>query len=215
MDRMVHLICVLGSAPGIGKSTLYHGLRSAFERDGLRVDHFLEEDILTAPEFATVAAEFGSTGVVAMATLLAATKAYAARIEGFDVAIADSQLPYLPSLLAFGHSREEIAGFLSEVAEVVDPVVVYLDGDPAKALRRAVEREDPAWLDWFVAKLARYEVTPAVHDAASAAAYLEAEREAILDLLSGWRLVVVDGADESAPADLLGRVLERIGRMEG
>lgn len=209
------LICVLGSAPGIGKSTLCRGLRAAFERDGLSVDHFAEDDILTAPEFEAVAAEFGATGVVAMETFVAATKAYAARIEAYDLAIADSQLPYLPSLLAFGHSRVEIAAFLRELAELVDPVVIFLDGDPEKALRRAVQREDPAWLDWFVAKLARYEVTPAVHDAASAAVYLEAERETILDLLRDWRLVVVDRADESTPEDLLGRVLAQLGRMEG
>ncbi len=68
----------------------------------MRGRHHFAEDILTASEFADVAAEFGTTGVD------------------------------------------------------------FLDGDPEKARRRAVEREDPAWLDWFVAKLARYEVTPAV-----------------------------------------------------
>ncbi len=45
--------------------------------------------------------------------------------------------------------------------------------------------------------------------------YLEAEQEAILDLLRDWRVVIVDRADESTREDLLGCVLERLGRMEG
>jgi thymidylate kinase len=212
---VTRLICVLGSAPGIGKSTLCERLRASFERQRLGVDHFAEEDILTAPEFAEVAGEFRSTGVVAMATLLAATKAYVKRVERFDVAIADSQLPYLPSLIAFGHSREELVSFLADLAEIVrpvDPVVVYLDGDPASALRRAAEREGDGWLDWFVAKLARYRVSPPVHDVRSASAYLAGERETILALLRDWPVLVVDAA---GPGDLVERVLLRLGRMAG
>jgi hypothetical protein len=213
---VTRLICVLGSAPGIGKSTLCQGLLASF--DGQHVDHFAEEDILSASEFAEVASEFRSTGVVAMATFLAATKAYVARVERFDVAIADSLLPYLPSLLAFGHTQEEIATFLRELAEVVrpvDPILVFLDGDPARALRRAVEREEPGWLEWFVGKLGRYDVTPRVHDEESAVAYLNAERAATLSLLRDWRVLVVDRADEASPEDLLRRALEGLGRMDG
>jgi hypothetical protein len=214
-DRVPRLIAVLGSSPGIGKSTLCVGLRATYEAAGLRVDHFAEEDILTAPEFAAVAAEFTGTGYVAMDTFLAATEAYVTRAERADVAIADSQLPYLPSLLTFGHSRDELASFLAKLAEVVrplDPVLVFLDGDPASALWRAVEREDAGWLDWFVAKLARYGAP--VHDPESAAAYVASQRDTILELLDGWRVLVVETGGV-APDDLLARVLAGLGRMAG
>lgn len=217
---MVRLIGVVGSSPGIGKSTLCRGLRAHFEAAGLRVDHFAEEDILSAPEFAAVAAEFTDTGYVAPETFLACSASYVSRVERFDVAIADSLLPYLPSLLAFGHSRDELAAFLAELAVIVqplDPVLVYLDGDPSAALRRAVAREGPDWLGWFVDKLARYRVSPTVDSAETAAAYLVHERETSLALLraGGWRVLVVGDADELPPADLLVRVLEGLGRMAG
>lgn len=71
-----------------------------------------------------------------------------------------------------------------------------------------------------MAGLVRGEARPVRGDAGgpgttSAAVYLEAEQEAILDLLRDWRVVIVDRADESTREDLLGCVLERLGRMEG
>jgi hypothetical protein len=47
------------------------------------------------------------------------------------------------------------------------------------ALRRAADRE-PGWLDWFIAKLATYRVSPPVTDLATATAYLRVERHRTL-----------------------------------
>lgn len=49
---MVRLIAVLGSSPGIGKSTECERLHRGFAAGGLKVDHFAEKDIRTWAEFA-------------------------------------------------------------------------------------------------------------------------------------------------------------------
>jgi hypothetical protein len=50
-----------------------------------RVDHVREEEILTRPEFAEVAAEFETTGYIALDTLHDATVRFVASAAGFDV----------------------------------------------------------------------------------------------------------------------------------
>jgi hypothetical protein len=192
-------VAVWGAAPGVGKSTLCAGLSQVLHDRGLSVDHVREEEILSRPAYAKVAAEFRASGVVRRETLLAATEQYVASVTA-DVAITDALFPYLPSLRAWGHTAEQITGFLDDVAEIVQPVVLYLDGDPLDMLSRAAAREpDPGWLSWYLGKLAAAPGS-GVHDLASAAEYLRAERELDLGLLSRWELYVLPPAE---PEDLL------------
>ncbi|HEV7653903.1 MAG TPA: hypothetical protein VGP36_04080 [Mycobacteriales bacterium] len=181
---MTVFIAVLGAAPGVGKSTLCSGLAAALPG---RVDHFREEEILTRPAYAEVAAEFRAGGEVRPSTLLAATSAFVGRCDG-DFVVTDALFPYLPSLRAWGHSPAALGSFLAALAEIVRPVVLYLDEDPLVALPRAAAREDPTWLDWYLDKLG-------VPDVASAASHLCAERDLTLDLLSSWDLHVLPPAD--------------------
>lgn len=209
MGPMTRLIAIVGSSPGIGKSTACTHLARRLRDAGLRVDHFAEEDILTRPAFAPVAWAFTETGVVAPEVLLSATTAFVAeaRRGGWDVVVADALVPYVPSLRAWGHSEAEIAAFLDDLEAVLrplDPAFCFLDGDPAEALPRAIEREEPGWADWFVDKLSRYEVTPPVHDLPSAVDYLADERAAFRRLLAraGWRVHLVSDAHRRSVAEL-------------
>lgn len=192
---------MVGSSPGIGKSTACGHLVRQLRDAGLRVDHFAEEHILTRPEFGAVARAFNETGVVAPELLLSATAAFvaSAQQDGYDVVVADALVPYVPSLRAWGHREDEIATFLGELEEVLrplDPIFCFLDGDPADALPRAIEREEPGWAEWFVRKLAGYSGAPPVHDLPSAVAYLAEERAVFRRLLArdGWRVHVVPDA---------------------
>jgi hypothetical protein len=132
------LVCVWGVAPGAGKSTLCSALGAALADAGLRVDHFREEEILTRPEFASVAGEFRRTGAVELPTLLASSARFAAAIHagGADVVVADALAPFVPTLLALGHGDQAIAAFTAELAGIlsgVSHVLVYLDGSPGTA----------------------------------------------------------------------------------
>ena len=204
------LVSVWGAAPGVGKSTLCTGLSRSLSGAGLRVDHFREEEILSRPQFAAVAEEFGATGAVGPGTLVAATERFVESVpaRGDDVVIADALVPFVPTLLAMGQGEEAIDTFMADLTGVlapVRPVVVFLDGDAGVALSRAVEREGPEWLDRYVGKLAAYEVSPPVADLASAVTYLRRERTVTLDAVQrhGWGLVVVERADELTPGEAL------------
>lgn len=210
---MTVLVSVWGAAPGVGKSTLCAGLSRSLAGAGLRVDHFREEEILSRSEFAAVAEEFGATGAVAMGTLVAATARFveSVRARGDDVVVADALVPFVPTLLAMGHGEETIDAFMADLTGVltpVRPVVVFLDGDTGTALSRAGEREGPEWLDWYVSKLAAYEVIPPVSDLASAVTYLRRERAVTLDAVRrhGWGLVEVERADELTRGEVLAAV---------
>ena len=66
---MTILVSVWGAAPGAGKSTLCAGLCALLAGEGLQVDHFREEEILTRPEFGEVAGEFRSFCLSACETI--------------------------------------------------------------------------------------------------------------------------------------------------
>lgn len=207
---MTVLITVWGASPGVGKSTLCAGLSRWLADTGLRVDHFHEEEILTRSQFAAVAEEFKATGTVERGTLIAATAKFVDAVvaSGDDVVIADALMPFVPTLLAMGHSEETIDAFMTDLTAVLAPVrlvLVFLDGNAEHALSRAAAREGEQWLDWYVQKLARYEVSPPVTDVASAVKYLARERAVTLGAVrrKDWDLVVIDRTDEFRPGEVL------------
>jgi thymidylate kinase len=212
---MTVLITVWGASPGMGKSTLCAGLVQWLADTGLRVDHFREEEILTRPQFAAVADEFKATGTVQLQTLIAAAAKFvdAVMASGDDVVIADALMPFVPTLLAMGHGDEMIDAFMTDLTEVlarVRPVMVFLDGNAQSALSRAATREGEQWLDWYVGKLASYNVSPPVADVASAVKYLLRERAVTLGAArrKDWGLVVIERADELPAGEVL-RVAQR------
>jgi hypothetical protein len=203
----VRLCAVTGSSPGVGKSTVCTDLTHRLGKAGLRVDHFEEHEVLSRPEFTNVADEFRRTGFVTPQACLDAMSAYAATLRSgdWDVAVTDALVPFVPSLRASGYGEQEIAAFLHDLHEPLDPlapVLVYLDGDPAAALSRASAREGGGWTDWLVARFAGFRNAPAVSDVDSAAAYLAEERKVTLTLLrdTGWSVDVisVDSGDTGA-----------------
>src|SRR6266511_4286785 len=114
-DRVrMRLIAVTGASPGIGKSALCTALTRWLAQAGLSVDQFEEDHVLSRPAFATVAVDFTVTGAVSPTVLIDATVRYLADAEaaGVEVVVMDSLVPYVPSLLAFGHSEQNIAEIL-------------------------------------------------------------------------------------------------------
>src|SRR5262245_9308577 len=152
---MTQLIAIFGASPGIGKSTLARWLAEDVP-PATRVDRFDEEDVLSRPEFAAVATQFRATGNVGLDTLLDASARFVVTAREYDVVITDALFPFVPSLLAWGHDEIAICAFLVRLRAILqplDPVVVYLDGDPADALPRAASRSGDAWLATFLDKV--------------------------------------------------------------
>ncbi|MGV4926866.1 hypothetical protein K2224_32725 (plasmid) [Streptomyces sp. BHT-5-2] len=195
-----HLISVIGSSPGVGKSTLCRAVAEWLTGLGASVDHFEEADILTRSAFKPVAEEFvGGAVAVRPATLVECTRAYVAEslTEGKDYLVTDALLPFIPSLVAWGHDEATLVDVVEQLSRAVEPAqvtVVYVHDDPEKALRRAIEREGAAWEDWYVRKLADSPGTRAVHDLSSAAAHLRFEADLTRRLLAQtpWHVLNVD-----------------------
>lgn len=202
----VELFAVVGTSPGIGKSTLCAAVVREERGRGRSVDHFEEGDVLTRPAFRAVAEEFeGGERPVRPRTLVDGLAGYVhdVRAAGVDVVVADSLIPFIPSLVVWGHDEREITTIVADVAAVlatVDVRLVYLRGDPATALARAVKREGPDWACWYVAKLGAWPGTRSVHDLASAADHLRRETDLTLRVLSttGWPTLVLDVDGRSA-----------------
>ncbi|MEU9112967.1 hypothetical protein AB0D04_14565 [Streptomyces sp. NPDC048483] len=203
----LHLISVIGNSPGVGKSTLCRTLATWLTDRGAKVDHFQEPDILTRPAFRPVAEEFADgTDSVRPETLIAATRAYVtgSRAAGLDVLVTDALIPFIPSLVAWGHDEASIARTLRDLTTALAPAqvtVVYVHDDPTAALRRAIEREDPDWEHWYLTKLHTSPGTRAVHDLPSAATHLRQEAALTQRLLSAtpWTVIPVDATTRNAP----------------
>ncbi|MFE1146729.1 hypothetical protein ACFW42_06305 [Streptomyces albidoflavus] len=196
----LHLISVVGSSPGVGKTTLCRAVAQWLTSLGASVDHFEEADILTRRAFRPVAEEFaGETAAVRPATLTACTRAYVAEslTTGKDHLVTDALLPFIPSLVAWGHDEATLVQVMEDLSRAVEPAqvtVVYVHDDPETALRRAVEREGDAWEEWYVRKLAGSPGTRGVHDLSSAAAHLRFEADLTRRLLArtAWHVLHVD-----------------------
>ncbi|MBE1606536.1 hypothetical protein [Actinopolymorpha pittospori] len=216
-----HWIAVVGNSPGVGKSTLCVALASWLRDAGAVVDHFEEEHILTRAQFRDVAEEFAGDGVVHPRTLVAATRSYVehARGSGVDVLVTDALIPFVPSLVAWGQDEPAIAEIIRDLERAVEPTrvtLVYLRDDPGVALQRAVDREGPAWAEWYVGKLGAAPGTRSVVDLASAAEHLRREADLTLRLLaaSRWDVVIADAGVADA-GQIARYVRERLrGRLQ-
>jgi len=201
----MRLVAVVGAAPGIGKSQLCASLVDWLTEEGLAVDHFAEEHVLSRPGFAAVASEFAATGRVSSTVLVDTTARYLAdaAAAGIAVVVMDSLIPFVPSLLAFGHPEHDIAAIVDDLATriaAIPTVTVFLDGDAATALPRAAAREGPHWLAWYTDKLTRYGLLADPEpDLTAVCRYLAHERATTLQTLrrQPWNLVIIEHADTS------------------
>ena len=161
MSAVRLIVMVTGAAPGLGKSTLVRRLVEELSSTGRAAIAFPEDEIATRVEFAEVMAAFRTSGVASRAQLLEASRSYIAtsRDQSWTVVVQDVLFPYLPSLLAWGHSDDEIVAFFHDLADVCSDfrlVQLHLEGDPAESLPRAIEREDDDWLPWIIDKVDSY-----------------------------------------------------------
>lgn len=84
--------------------------------------------------------------------------------------------------------------------------MVRLIDDPRTTLLRAVDREGPEWLDWYVGKLRNAPGTSRVTELESAAERLRAEAELTGRVLrrTAWTMIELEVGDHG-PAELADR----------
>lgn len=186
---MTVLICIDGIGPGVGKSTVTAGLARILVDRGMVVDVFAEQDILTHPAWSRVAIEYREGDQVNAETLLQCLRTY---LDGLidrspDMVVADALLPFVASLLGWGHDEAAISTFVERLAAELNrpglnASVVYLDGHVSRALARAIAREQPGWLAWLIGTLGRAHPEPVI-DRAGLIRHLEYRRDLTLRTL--------------------------------
>ena len=125
-----------------------------------------------------------------------------------DVFVHDMLFPFLPSLLAWGHSDEEIISFFTALAQCCEPVElvqVHVIGDAADSLPRATGREGRAWLESHISKVAMYaDTVEEVGDVDSLIRYYQSTEPRSLRLLAAapWPVVIVDSATGAEDAGI-------------
>jgi thymidylate kinase len=192
-------VLVMGSCPGVGKTTLIDGLLARLEGDGKRVELFREEAVLEHPAFAAVTAMLRAKRRVVPEELLAASEAY---VRGWaslnaDVVLVDSLFPFVNSLFASGAAGREIVGFVHRLWSVVEParpLTLYVDGDAAVALERARRGRGDKWMAAWMVRVRRWRVETHLTDADAVAGHFERERAFTLRVLEavGWHYTRLD-----------------------
>jgi hypothetical protein len=214
---MTQLIAVFGASPGIGKSTLSRRIATDAPA-GARVDRFDEENILSRPEFESVAAQFQATGVVSLDVVLDASARFVASPLTYDIVVTDTLFPFVPSLLAWGHDEGTIQSFLAQLHTILQPlhpVVVYLDGEPADALPRAASRSGEPWLHAFLAKVSTYKTEPPLRGLDDTVAYLRYERDVTPRTMidTGYVVIVLRDAHIRSPDDIAAEARQRLAAL--
>lgn len=213
------MVMITGAVPGLGKSSLCRQLTESLGADGHVVDRFDEDDILTCAAFHEVVARFQAYGRVATNVLVRGAVDYLGEVSArhAEIVVQDMLFPYLPSLLAWGYSDDDIAAFLRDLASALsgaDLLEVHLEGDVRQAIERASLREGEGWLEGLVAKVDCYADSGRVTDTASLAAYLDAAQARTRRLLTGapWPVLTlpVSAGFEAVSQATLGWVREAI-----
>jgi hypothetical protein len=187
----------------LGKSTLAERLACELSRRGCQVELFREADILDRAEFADVMRSFRAAGRASSHQLLTAAERYAetCRRGSASVFVQDMLFPYLPSLLAWGYTDDQISSFFGDLAarcQAVRMVQLHLEGEPASALTRAIDREDEGWIDRMIEKFNGYEgYGEPVVDSDSLTRYLEHAQRRTATLLkrAPWDVVILNSRE--------------------
>lgn len=146
------LILFYGSSPGAGKSTLSSRLNQQLTQHNLPVQWIYEDDVLCLDFFQPVVeCVQGGGGPELVEACLVATERLVDAYVGTDtIVIADSILPYYDWLLAANIDNEIIGEFshrLWLLLQPMNPLIIYLQADVEKALKRAVAYRGEAWLE--------------------------------------------------------------------
>jgi hypothetical protein len=179
-----------GSASGAGKSTLAAAVARDLEAPNRRVRLLSEDDLLEMGSFARFERRLGPTDpethradealIEAARALVEDELAARQRAAGASshVLLTDALLPGFFWL--FGRYDPDrvrgVAERLAEVAAPVDPLLVYLRGDPAALVARAAAERGADWPSRMVGSVSRWRVPH----------YPEAAASTLDDVLRFW-----------------------------
>jgi thymidylate kinase len=145
-----HLILFYGSSSGAGKTTLSDWLQHHLQQQAIPVEWIEEDHVLRLDIFSAVVQAFEHRQGDPIATVLDAARQLVERYQLSDkIVIMDSIFPSYTWLYAAGVSLSQAAQFNQQLAGMLaplKPLVVFLDGDGAVLLQRAIAQRGEGWL---------------------------------------------------------------------
>jgi thymidylate kinase len=226
MQNFPHrLVMLYGVSPGAGKTTLSRWLSGALRERGIAVRWIEEEHVMTLPLFANVVRAFEEKSDDLERPILEVAVALVnEHADQATVVITDSVFPSVTWLYAAGRTETQISAFLSDLCLALaplDPLIVWLDGDVATLLNRAVVERGSQWLEEIVADVDTYRYVPIrpVQGFAEVAAFFNDIRAVQQRLLCDgrfalWQVDVADAPVDAVKDALWQRVLTACGDVD-
>lgn len=165
MTKYQHrLIMFYGVSPGAGKTTLSSWLKNKLERKGVNTLWLEEHHVHKLDVFAEVVKVFTHGSDDYETPLLDAARTLVTEYANQPtIVITDSLFPSYTWLFTQGVEKSEIAAFsekLAVVLAVLNPLIVWLDGDVRTLLQRAVTQRGEGWLEGLIDSLNSYVYVP-------------------------------------------------------
>jgi hypothetical protein len=130
------------------------------------------------------------------------------------VFLQDALFPFLPSLMAWGYTDEQVQRFFSELVDRTqgfELMQFHLSADPVASLDRAAAREPPGWLGTMIVRAQGWAEGSNVDSPSALADYFLAADERARALLGAapWAVTFVDAErPESVVQDDVLRVID-------
>ena len=165
MKSIAHrLIMFYGVSPGAGKTTLSDWLRLELAQQNIPTLWIEEHDVSHLAIFKEVVQAFThGTDDYVQPILQAAAALVQQQTDKPELVITDSSFPCYTWLFSAGVSTEAIADFSQQLAAILaplNPLVIWLDGDVATLLQRAVAQRGTEWVDDMIGMLNAYNYVP-------------------------------------------------------
>ncbi len=217
------LIIFAGACPGIGKSTLSSFLYKQLQLTGIKSRWFYEEDVSDELFFPGVVQAVETVGPQVREVLLESARLLVeGSLRSDEVFITDSLLPFFNWLFTINLDAAKIAAFsrnLEKALAPANPLMVYLDGNIAKAFRRALSHRGAKYETNFYGYTAQWTyfkargIQPEKFE--EIVDFFETENRLNLTLLAEWRCEKLILNTTSTGLDTLkGALLEKLGLEE-
>lgn len=214
------LIIFYGSSPGAGKSTLSSFLFEQLSSNNTPVQWIYEEDILHLDLFRSSIDAFQNRKLEQiMPALLTNTAAFVQScLTSGKIAITDSIFPFFNWLIATNdYSMTQLETFsraLERILEPLNPLVVYLDVDSEKGLKRATQQRGQAWYDELQQRVGQYghNKNKNLQTLKEIAAYFDLVNQQNIGLLSCWTAdTLIFDANQHTVETLKQKLLHHLG----
>jgi thymidylate kinase len=181
-----------GVSPGAGKTTLSDWLRLELTNQGANVVWIEEQHVNDLEMFAEVIKVFTKGADDYKTPLLKAAEMLVQEYQHKDqIVLTDSLFPSYTWLFASGVPRmviSEINQKLADILKLLNPLIIWLNGDVSTLLQRAIKQRGEDWLKDLIESINSYTYAPVrpIVDIVEVESFFKELKVLHLDMLTEW-----------------------------